>query len=43
MSTSELNISNLILWYLLCTGDDESLITPEDADWPQWLSKEPIK
>lgn len=37
---SELNVSNLVLWYLLC--DQESLITPEDADWPEWLSKEPV-
>lgn len=41
MTQAELNIGNLITWFILCAEDDE-LITIDSPDWPEWLSKEPV-
>lgn len=42
MTTAELNIANLCTWFLINCEDDD-LITPDDPDWPEWLSKESVR
>lgn len=39
MTQAELNISNLITWFILCAEDDEC-INPDSSDQPDWLPKE---